>query len=145
MPVSVQYDDELDFPLTAAQVDALWRATRAERDVPDDIITIRCVDETEIRRLKREYLERDEPTNVLTFSYGDGTHDVALCLAVAEREGLARGTERGVYAALLLVHAFLHAAGMDHAAAGDRQAMRMAEERVLAAAGFTAQSLLAKR
>ncbi|PIT98540.1 MAG: rRNA maturation RNase YbeY [Candidatus Andersenbacteria bacterium CG10_big_fil_rev_8_21_14_0_10_54_11] len=141
MPVTLQSDDET-LPLTIAEVEALWAGVRAERDFDDDIVTVRCVALDESRQLKRDYLAQDEATNVLTFSYEDGSHDIALCFPIAEQEAQERGVVLREYVALLLAHAFLHAAGMDHATPAEKQAMEAAELRVLTAAGFLADSLL---
>lgn len=141
VPVTMQGTS--DFPLTAAQVTALWQAVRTVQHFPDDEVAVRCVAAEEIRRLGRRYLARDEVGTVLAFSYGDGTHDVPLCLAAAQREALAGGYRLSEYVVLLLVHALLHVTGMDHETARERSAMRAAEEAVLAAAGFSPGSLLA--
>lgn len=133
MSVSVQCDN---FPLLVGEVAVLWRETVARRQYPDELVTVRCVGEREIWHLNRQYRKKDEPTNILTFSYSK-EHDVALCLPVAEREaGLQKKELRG-YVARLLVHAFLHATGMDHEKSKREAAVtKETEKDILAAAGF---------
>ena len=163
MPITIQCNE---FLLTADEVARLWQETIALREHADDQVTVRCVSEDEIRELNKTYRQKDEPTNVLTFSYpqqGIGaprssesevgsssdeheaesaTHDVALCLTVAEREAKQRGAQLRDYLALLLTHAFLHATGLDHeeseAAAA---AVAQAERAILQASGFAAAEL----
>ena len=52
-------------------------------------ITVRVVDDTEGRRLNREFRGIDHATNVLTFPYATGpvlSADLVLCAPVVERE-----------------------------------------------------------
>ena len=65
------------------------------------------------------------------------THDIVLCLAVAEREAEAREMMLRDYAAWLLVHAFLHVTGLDHESSDQAAASTtQAEVAILAAAGY---------
>jgi len=134
MPVEVQCEN---FPLLADEVGSIWQEVLRTQEHKDDEVTISCVSEEEVRRLNREYRQVDKATNVLTFSYGEGEHDVSLCLAVAEREAKRQSKPVRDYIALLLAHAFLHVAGLDHEeseqAARD---MRAKEKLITAAAGF---------
>lgn len=135
MPVTIQSDDS--FILTDQEVERLWKYTREATSFADDEVTVRCVSEVEIKGLNRQYRQQAKPTNVLTFSY-DNEHDVALCLPVAEQEAMEREVALRDYVALLLVHAFLHATGMDHeespAAESETQEL---EKKILAQTGFT--------
>lgn len=128
MPVAVQCNN---FALSGKKVTRLWRETATLRQYPDELVTVRCVDEQEIRRLNRQYRGKEETTNVLTFSY-DGEHDIALCLAVAKREALGHDVSLRDYVAWLLVHAFLHVTGLDHERSTDEAvAARQAEVDIL--------------
>jgi probable rRNA maturation factor len=139
MPVIVQDSKEL---LSGVDAERLWRETCAHTQHADDEVTVRLVDEAEIRRLNREYRGKDALTNILTFSYGEGIHDIALCWSVGEREAKARGVAVREYAALLLVHGYLHAVGFDHERSAPEAAKtKAAEEKILAQAGFTSTHL----
>jgi len=63
-------------------------------------------------------------------------HDVALCLEVAEREASERGAELKDYVARLIVHAFLHATGMDHEQSEEARSMAKLERKVLDKCGY---------
>ena len=167
MPIELQCSD---CQLTADEAARLWQETIAHQKYTDDEVTVRCVSEEEIHELNKRYRNKDKPTNVLTFSYpqqGVGTprdvprssksevgsdaneqhvsssiHDIALCITVAEREAGERGVPLRDYVALLLVHAFLHATGLDHEASDTGAEMTAKAERaILEAAGFTAIAL----
>lgn len=143
MPVIIQGEN---LPVTAEEAQRLWTETIAATAHGDDEVVVRGVDEEESRRLNLEYRKKDAPTNVLTFSYPAGSegvsHDIALCLPVAEKEAGERGVESRDYVALLLVHAFLHAVGMDHERSAEAAAAQQeAEVAILTKAGWSAQAL----
>lgn len=145
--MSVTLDGQL--PVSLEEAEHLWAAVRQQRAVADDVITVRVVTKEESQRLKREYTKIDKPTNVLTFSYdphpdpipmqgeGKATHDIALCLAVAEEEAAERGVALRDYVAWLLTHAYLHATGLDHEESPEADTkMRSLEQAVLDSNGF---------
>ncbi len=135
MSVTVQCK-EGTLPLTNAEVQQLWLATTAKRQVTDNPVTVRCVSEQEMVELNVTYRKQSSPTNVLTFSYED-EHDVALCLAVAQREASDRGVDLRDYVALLVVHAFVHATGLDHEHSTQAAEKVVAMEKdILNAAGY---------
>lgn len=148
MPVTIINPRAL--PLSEKQVERLWQATIAARHYGDEAVTVRVVSEAESRELNRRYRHKDAPTNVLTFSDTEGipgvaaepAHEVALCLAVTEREAGERTIALPDYVALLLVHAFLHATGLDHEASNAAaQEMVLAEQTILEKNGFSSASL----
>lgn len=144
MPVTL--DGQL--PVSLEDAERLWQAVRQQRAAADDTITVRVVTKEESQRLKREYKKIDEPTNVLTFSYphpgplpskGEGktTHDIALCLEMAQDEALERVVALRDYVAWLLTHAYLHATGLDHEVSPEAdKKMRSLEQAVLGSSGF---------
>lgn len=147
MPVTLLSDD---FPLSPEKITVLWQQAVKLRGADEASVSIRSVSEVDMQSLNKQYRGHGKPTNVLTFSYPlderlgeeSGSHDVALCLAVAEREARQHGVQLADYVALLLVHAFLHVLGMDHEQSEEQdQAMRQHEERILANCGFTPLNL----
>ena len=145
MPVVLQCDD---FCLSEGEIARLWEETCVYREHADDEVTVRCVDKEEIRKLNKKYRDRDDPTNVLTFSYPtsprlrEAQHDVALCIQIADEEAQARKAVLRDYVALLLTHAFLHATGMDHDLSSDMaRAADLAERTILRRSGFEVDSL----
>ncbi len=132
---------ELPEAFTTQEVELLWSKTIAYASHADDEVTVKIVSEDEIRRLNKEYRQKDAPTNVLTFSYG-AEHDVAVCWSVVEREAGERDSTVRDYAALVLVHAFLHVVGMDHERSSEEaEKTHEAEQEILKRAGFTSLTL----
>ena len=132
-----------NFPLTNFQVKSLLDSSckNVQRDT-NGTIAIRCMSSTEIQDLNAKYRDTNTPTNVLTFSYDDSEHDIALCMDVAKREALERNVNLIDYVALLLTHAFLHVLGMDHERSQEEdQKTLLLEKTILDQCGFIPISL----
>lgn len=99
------------------------------------------VGDRSIRGLNREYLERDKPTNVISFAMQEGPFaeinpemlgDVVISAATCAREADAAGLSFDARLCFLLLHGILHLAGYDHERSGPVEAERMeAKEREL--------------
>lgn len=93
-------------------------------------VEIRLVDDAECRRLNRDYLGRDRPTNVISFP-ADEPGELGL-LIVNVDEARRRREETG-YGLLYLtgyyiLHGLLHLAGYDHERVSPSEAARMSEQ-----------------
>ncbi len=87
---------------------------------------ITFVDDREMRKLNREKMGRDRPTDVLAFPIdaddemaGDGEvplllGDIVISPEVAEAQAESEGTSFKEEMCLLLIHGILHIAGSDH-------------------------------
>jgi probable rRNA maturation factor len=102
-------------------------------------VTLRIVGPAESRRLNHAYRQKNHPTNVLTFSYGDAarTGDIVLCHALIAREARAQHKTVQAHYAHLVVHGMLHLRGLDHASSGDAERMERAEIRILRRFGLS--------
>jgi probable rRNA maturation factor len=87
-----------------------------------------------MRRLNREYRGIDKPTNVLSFSMGEGDFagvnphllgDVVISADTARREADEEGVSLAERIGFLLLHGILHVTGHDHERSGDAEALRM--------------------
>ena len=82
--------------------------------------------------LNRQFRQRDEPTDVLSFP-GDGDEhlgDVVVSVPTARRQGIGEGHELARELRLLLLHGVLHCLGYDHEnddGAMDRLELRLRE------------------
>lgn len=140
MPIHLQKHDKLS--LTATEVKKLWQVTLTARKFPDEDVTVRCVSATESEALYHQYRGKQQPTNVLTFSYDTREHDIALCLEVVEREAEERQLSLRDYTALVLVHALLHVSGLDHERSDEEaQQTEELERAILGQTGFSSQHL----
>ncbi|MEZ5399849.1 MAG: rRNA maturation RNase YbeY [Bryobacteraceae bacterium] len=84
----------------------------------------------ELRRLNREFLGKDAPTDVLSFPSGTGEGRLGE-LAISADRARAQAADHGHGVedeiGILMLHGVLHLMGMDHER--DRGAMRRAEGR----------------
>ena len=146
--VDVQFAcDDSDSP--DAEIISGWvRAAVAEAgvDVTGDIeVSVRVVDLDEIRSLNREYRDKDNATNVLSFPAGkiDGLPaesvqtlgDVVVCAAVVRDEAASQAKEIADHWAHMMVHGTLHLLGYDHMTDAEAMEMESLETRILATQG----------
>ena len=123
--------------------DAVHAAGR-ERDVE---VSVRIVDEQEMRTLNRDYRDQDRPTNVLAFTAGDARFalpgekkllgDVVVCAGVVAREADEQGKLLEHHWAHMLVHGTLHLFGYDHVSEEQARVMETLERRILGSRGIT--------
>ncbi|MBU0545430.1 MAG: rRNA maturation RNase YbeY [Proteobacteria bacterium] len=118
-------------------------------DCPDVELSILIVDDNEIAKLNKQYLNREGPTNVIAFPMRDGnipglSHgllgDVVISVETAEREGNNSGSGLRKRFTELLIHGILHLFGYDHEN-NEQEAVRMEEKagellKIVASGGF---------
>ncbi|MBI3538777.1 MAG: rRNA maturation RNase YbeY [Candidatus Eisenbacteria bacterium] len=118
---------------------ALVRAALDAADRRAGAIGLTLTGDDEIRALNRRWRRLDRATDVLSFGYdeaagatpvdGDLVVSMERVMVQARRYRVTPGREL----ARLVIHGALHLAGLDHATATERRAMRRSEARVLAA------------
>ena len=110
--VSNPYEYPLDF---AALKDAA-RVVLEGEGVREAAVTLAFVDDAHIHRLNKQFLNHDEPTDVLTFPHSDpGARklegDVVIGYGVAQEYAADRGHAVGPELVLYVVHGCLHLCG----------------------------------
>jgi len=100
-------------------------------------ISITFVNDAAIRILNREYLKRDKPTNVLSFSLQEGEYgginagllgDIIISAETALRDALRGGLTFEEEIIFLLIHGFLHLTGYNHENTSRANASRMRQK-----------------
>jgi len=90
---------------------------------PDAELSIVLVDDADIQLLNRDYLQRDKPTNVISFSMREGEGgnlhpellgDVVISTETAARDAAEAGVSFESEVLYLLLHGILHLCGYDH-------------------------------
>ncbi len=99
------------------------------------------VDDAQIREINRDYLQRDKPTNVISFAMQEGEGsglnplllgDVVISSETAARDAGEAGLSFEHELVFLLLHGVLHLLGYDHERGSTEEAGRMeAREREL--------------
>ena len=142
MNVDVQFaSDAAGIPsidTVQAWVESTVRATDPGRVAE---VSVRIVDEAEMRALNREYRDQDKPTNVLAFPAGDAGFalpgqipllgDIVVCAGVVAREADEQGKPLEHHWAHMLVHGTLHLLGYDHVGEEQAGTMEAIERRIL--------------
>ncbi len=121
----------------------LWvsRTMRAAGHTGAAEVSVRVVDETEMRQLNGEFREQDKPTNVLSFPAGDieglpadaelPLGDIVVCAAVVSDEAAEQGKSNADHWAHMMVHGTLHLLGLDHENDSDANIMEGLEIQIL--------------
>lgn len=101
---------------------------------PSSELSVAIVGDRTIRTLNRDYLEKDRPTNVISFSMQEGEFgsvnpellgDVVISADTTAREAEESGISFWERLVFLLMHGILHLTGYDHERSGEDEARRM--------------------
>jgi len=117
------------------------RTVLAGEEIGDYEISLAFVDNLTIHRLNKQFLQHDEPTDVLTFPLSEG-RKLAGEIVIGAEVGLAQAQERGhdvqAELALYVIHGLLHLCGYDDHKAADVARMRERERHYLRELGLPA-------
>ena len=110
----------------------------------DSDLTIVLTDDVQLRKLNREYLGIDEPTDVLSFPASESDPetgarylgDILISMPYAARSAAKAGHGLESEVQLLVVHGVLHLLGHDHAEADEKSRMWKAQAEVLESLGL---------
>jgi probable rRNA maturation factor len=100
-------------------------------------LSISIVGDRSIRIINREYLDKDRPTNVISFSLQEGEYggitphllgDVIISADTAAREAEQVDMQPFERLCFLLMHGILHLCGYDHERSGEDEAIRMGKK-----------------
>ena len=97
-------------------------------------ITYIFVDDEEILRVNREFLQHDYYTDIITFDYNDGRRlsgdlFISLDTVRSNAEGLQVAYEQELHR--VIIHGVLHLCGINDKGPGEREIMEAAENRAL--------------
>jgi probable rRNA maturation factor len=97
-------------------------------------LSVSIVGDRSIRIINREYLAKDRPTNVISFSLQEGEcggvnphalGDVIISADTAAREAEDGGITFFERLSFLMLHGILHLSGYDHERSGEAEAQKM--------------------
>ena len=101
---------------------------------PDAQLSILIVDDVMIQEINRDYLNKDRPTNVISFAMQEGEGggvqpdllgDVVISAETAARDAAEAQTSFESELYFLLLHGILHLLGYDHERGSQAEAQRM--------------------
>lgn len=106
-------------------------------------VSLRLVEEEEIRTLNSTYRHKDYATNVLSFPADLPEElalpllgDIVVCAEVVQREAQEQGKTWEAHWAHMLVHGTLHLLGYDHIEDDEALEMEALETRIITGLGF---------
>jgi probable rRNA maturation factor len=141
--MEVQIDNRQDAcEISLKQIRQTVKVILGALDCPDGEISILIVDDTQIEKLNRKYLDRAGPTNVIAFPMREGefSHlspqllgDVVISTDTAAKEAQNSGVSTEQRLKELLVHGILHLFGYDHVVSEqDARKMEIKSQELLA-------------
>jgi probable rRNA maturation factor len=113
------------------------RALESESQNGEWVVSIVLVDDPELQRLHAEFMDIDEPTDVMTFpsDFEDGGQqggDIVISVERAAEQGSENGLSVEDEVIFLAVHGVLHLCGWDDATSGERTAMLARQRAIIA-------------
>ena len=127
-------------PIDRARLREIARVVLEGEGVTAAAVSLAFVDNPTIHRLNKQFLDHDEPTDVLTFPLsGLGAKalegEVVIGAETARAQAAERGHDEQAELALYVVHGLLHLCGYDDHTDSDAAEMRRRERHWLAALG----------
>jgi probable rRNA maturation factor len=110
-------------------------------------LSVVLVDDATIARLNAQYHATPEPTDILSFDYGEGQGELIISVEHAVTQARRFRTTPGRELVLYVVHGILHLQGYDDLRTRDRRRMRSAERRLMShlRKHFGFQSVVSRR
>jgi len=125
-------------PLPFAQLREVSRMVLEGEGVKEAKISLAFVDNTTIHRINKQFLDHDEPTDVITFPLsGEGAKklegELVIGVEVAIEQAKDRGHPVDTELSLYVIHGLLHLCGYDDRTKKDAAEMRVKEREYLKA------------
>ena len=119
----------------------LVRTVLEGENVADYDISLAFVDNVVIHRLNKQYLQHDQPTDVLTFPLSDPLDkklagELVIGAEVAQEEAGERRHDVQAELSLYVIHGLLHLCGYDDKDPAATQKMRLREQHYLELLGL---------
>ncbi|PLX75761.1 MAG: rRNA maturation RNase YbeY [Desulfuromonas sp.] len=124
-------------PIAEAMLQTMAQRILSDLGCPDAELSVLIVDDAEIQQINRDYLQRDKPTNVISFAMQEGEGsglnpsllgDVVISADTAARDAVEVGKPIASELCFLLLHGILHLLGYDHERGTEQEALAMEEK-----------------
>ncbi|HOI54802.1 MAG TPA: rRNA maturation RNase YbeY [Phycisphaerae bacterium] len=120
---------------------SVLRSVLASEGLAAGALSVTLVDDAEISRINRQYLNHDGPTDVISFDLSDAGDDrlsgeIVVSAERAVRVATQRGTDPVGELLLYAVHGLLHLAGYDDRTTAQAARMHARENELLTALGY---------
>jgi probable rRNA maturation factor len=130
--------DQFPPPLPRKTVRAFAERVLDALNAENRRVTIVFCGDSFIRHLNKQYRQKDEPTDVLSFTIGEtrrGTFyagDIVISVETLERNARDFSVDKEEELRRLIIHGILHLSGMDHETNDhEREAMLVLQEKLI--------------
>jgi len=122
MSISIQNRQKL-LSVDLGRVRRSLKRLLKELGFKDSEVSLLLVDDDQIREINKDYLQRDRPTNVISFAMTEGAFgdvhpeilgDIILSVETASRDAVAYDIDFMDEVEFLLIHGLLHLVGYNH-------------------------------
>jgi probable rRNA maturation factor len=133
MSISIQNRQKL-LSVDLGRVRRSLKRLLKELGCKDSEVSLLLVDDDQIREINKNYLQRDRPTNVISFAMTEGVFgevhpeilgDIILSVETAARDAMACDIDFMDQVEFLLIHGLLHLLGYNHENVESREAEKM--------------------
>jgi probable rRNA maturation factor len=133
MSISIQNRQKL-LTMDIGRVRRSLKRLLKELGFKDSEVSLLLVDDDQIREINKNYLQRDRPTNVISFAMTEGAFgdvhpeilgDIILSIESAARDAMDCGIDFMDEVEFLLVHGLLHLLGYNHENVESKEAEKM--------------------
>lgn len=133
MPISIQNRQKL-LTVDVGRMRRSLKRLLKELGFKDSEVSLLLVDDNQIREINRKYLNRDRPTNVISFAMNEGAFgdvhpeilgDIILSVETAARDAIACNVDFMDEVEFLLIHGLLHISGYNHENVESSEAEKM--------------------
>jgi probable rRNA maturation factor len=154
MSIAIDFFDETN-ELTEEQIESIRKllhlAAELEKVQEDAEMSVTFVDNERIQEINREYRDKDQPTDVISFALEDEVEgelqivgaqmprvlgDIIISIPKAKEQAEEYGHSFMRELGFLAVHGFLHLLGYDHMTEEDEQEMFAKQKKILHSFGL---------
>ena len=139
----ITIESKYDFPYTLIER-AVLAVLKHQKESPKVNVSIVLTDNRRLRKLNRDYLGIDAPTDVLSFPASESDPetgaryigDILISIPYAAKGAKKAGNSLEAELQLLIVHGVLHLLGYDHAKPREKAKMWKAQHEILTQLGL---------
>jgi probable rRNA maturation factor len=133
MSISIQNRQKL-LTVDVGRVRRSLKRLLKELGFKDSEVSLLLVDDDQIREINKNYLQRDRPTNVISFTMTEGAFgdvhpeilgDIILSVETAARDAMTCDIDFMDEVEFLLIHGLLHLLGYNHEDVESNEAEKM--------------------
>jgi len=133
VPVTID-NRQKQFRIDVGRIRKSFKKLQEALNCADRVVGLLLVDDDEIQKLNKAYLDRDRPTNVLSFAMTEGEYgninpqtlgDIVISVETAHRDAVTGRIQFMDEVEYLIIHGLLHLLGYNHEGSSAAEAALM--------------------